>query len=328
VREITLARDIEFTSVTRDPVTHELLTANGRPAVEVVNDRYGNRITRFVAPYVGDERGTESYIVQVPIVASKDAHPAADPVKADLSAFGLGEIPPIMTRIPYRELPAVDGRAVVTNMGSDKVDAAVTEHLRGVGQGISRAEELFGAPPRSLGDRIAILNSNHPNASFSPKNPSTVVIQDEILHADIAPHTLGLHETAHLIDGSTEYKLSGGAFRDQYERLKKGNSAVMGALNERNFLPDTGMGGHAEANHLELFASVCNSLDYAARDPNGWSERVKAFTPEMRRDYRETLEAFVKNLETVPPRTGHTPFGDAPIAQIARERIEALRRAD
>ena len=113
---------------------------------------------------------------------------------------------------------------------------------------------------------------------------------------------LAYHELVHLLDGRHDFRLSGGAFQEHYQRLKRNDLAFIRSIDEKEFFEFT-FGGHGADNEREFLASFLNSL----RHPD-WSAKLQESSIYRKRAYLETLEVLEKHLYRVYPEIAQTPM--------------------
>ncbi len=253
-------------------------------------DSFGNRYERFGGR--GGRRGMVAH-VEAGFADVSTQHS----VDLDLKRFGLPSLSGVFIDRTAREVKGVDGPLRVFVLGSENpVDAQTAEMLVQVGEGAKLCAAYFGIPDAV--DRILYLNDPRRNAWFESGNESTIAVLSGVFAgAPIEPRLVGMHETAHLIDSRTGGRLSGFSFgaiqRDMSSSLSPEDGSglrFLSEINERRFFEQQ-IGGHAEDNSRELFASAVSSLMHPR-----WHDRVALMSDESARAYLACLRRIQQQL--------------------------------
>lgn len=275
-------------------------------------DRYGN----LIVPIMGEiHRSGKPVLMEILVVPGyrllKDSNQplTQQPTGIDLTPLGLENYPNLLsvTAVPpvktateempyslYSTMPSSDGTQI---QGRD----AIFEH---VGVVAKQVETYFGFKPGERIHNIFFLPSLNENASAKQSNPDTFFIWDEIMpfiqsgDGDF----IVAHEMYHALDFQFGFSEQPG-FVALFDRLKSAeDNELFEAINEKSFrnLP---MGGHADDNVYEFFASLVNTLDAPT-----WQESVANMSDRVRGLYYQALVALQSSFETCNPAMKNSPI--------------------
>ena len=283
-------------------------------------DEYGNNLSRVIYISKFDRQKenpivSETISIQIPNqIASSDK---MQPLKIDMTGIGLNKISNIFEITPLTEQYKIGKTSIIASETKEVNLAEVKKSISQFKNGTSIAEEAFGFNIGSLVKNIYLANSNSSNAFFSSLNPNTVVVLDKILNEVKDPTFVGFHETVHLIDGASEWKLSSGGFEKTFEKLRKNNSNIFELINESKFLPNNVLGGHSQEDPKELLATICNTLQYLKTDPEGWKKNISKFSDNNKKEYLEIISQLKNNFTLLNGKEflsekfqSSCPFGD------------------
>ncbi len=293
IPQVMLNRIIESGVQNKDEAKESI---NGHPSVEKYTDKYGNVIIREYLEIFGRESPCAREIITVtpPMAIANDSDPSeAIPLKVDLSHFGYGEFPQIISQKPIQGIGTSDGVRLFTNLNPETAKKDFGPKLTRFTAGVTLCEQLFGLPHNSHAQSVYLVNAKNPNAFFCENNPNTIVIQDEILKGNYPPGLLAIHETTHLIDSHTNNKLSSGQIESLYNEISKLNPEFFERLDEGNFIQIGNNAGHSQSNSKELLASLITSLVYSIENPERWRASVKNAGEET---YLKLLHALKTNI--------------------------------
>lgn len=289
------------------------------PAAQVYKDQYGNLISKYDIAYRSEQGNQSSSTISImPSIkfAPDTTGPDYKALNIDLTEIGLGTIEGLFyvaVEKPIARMGDSDQYRVYSNIDTEQAISLYERKFPDIAKGISQAEKLFGFIEGELTQNVYIINSEQPNAVFYRKDPETIAFWDEILNNSIDAKIIAAHEAYHLID--YKFQLSNSGFLAHYEDIKSSNPWFFEAINEKNFLPEMQSGGHAEQNHLELFASFLNSLDHPQLE-----QKLKAQTPEFLSIYTKTLEVLSSGL-----RTNEGIPDNAPVHEHIRQKLTLLK---
>jgi|GEM_PF-4403322 len=261
-------------------------------------DQYGNRIIENIRVPPGLEMGRRLVLIDVPtrFAPENEAGGKLEPVDFDLRPLGLSEVKNLLYAEPESVIARAGKYDISTNMAPDAVRRDFGPQFQDLQAGCEAAEKLLGFEAGELVKNIRIVESEKANASYQHRNKGSVVIRDELFRAgEDSAERVAFHETAHLIDGAADFKLSAGKMEELWKDLKKNHPNFLAALNEREFLPGMKYGGHTEDGPAELFASLLNSLNHPR-----WGDKVESSSTslEFAECYRRSLDALEKSLRS------------------------------
>lgn len=255
---------------------------------ELKEDKYGNLVEIYYSDYGQNfDNVRKIMVIHPPIVFSRDDNSEKNfsPVNLDLSELRLPNLENFIFQKnegPVDFLGPEKEYAVYSNMEHQDAKAQFGHHFESIRKGVSEAEKLFGFKPGEKIKNIYIVNARFFNASFHKRNDDTIIFNDEILKQTkeknyISIESVAFHETIHSIDHSLGISKEP-EFKTHFIYLiNKDKEWFLSALNEKNFLPDTKEGGHAEDNEQEFLASLINSFNHPQ-----WEKAVKEKSKEFR----------------------------------------------
>lgn len=313
--------DISRISLERtvDPSTIKppLLSSEGH-RFETLRDKFGNLISRALELSTVTNTVYETIQISPALPLSPSGRSEKQMLRVDLSAFGLGEFPAIFNREGLARLTAKERMNVYSNMPVAEVEASYLKHVPAMVRGSSDAEGLFGHSPRSKAQNIFLVNASSPNAFFSLANPTTIVVQDEILKdGKLSPDHIAFHETVHLLDGQSGWKLSGDEFESVFKEIKEKHPSFFELIDERRILPNASIGGHAAKDPKEFLASFMNSIYLAKINHGAWEQKIRSFTEADRVTYSHVLDVLERHFTDLETK-GVIPHG-APVVEFIRE---------
>jgi len=317
------------------------------PRVTEYTDRYGNRVRQILGgrqpknPELVNERISVS--PHFPFREPDQAAGQRKDFSVDLSPIGGPDLEGIATVTQIEPIEKQGQYHIYTNMDPEQTVRDFSERWSALETGTAKAEELLGFSAGTAVTGIYVARGQNPNAAFYHASPSTIVVQDQILRPlpfqgrnnPLSPEEqhnqinrlaegVAFHETAHLLDAKTDWKLSGGALREFFKTVESKDKLIFfDEISERKFLPEVPIGGHAGSNERELFASLLNSLNHPEWEQavtgryKGGEENILSETSQpLYRDALEALRQNMDNIDIIPD--------DAPLRESLDRKIEFL----
>lgn len=298
--------------------------------VQKATDQYGNMILKMSSSHFDQTRTTETIwehiLVYPPTVFAKEtgSEDPVHPLSVDLNAVGVD-----VHLKEYFYVPVERPIATMTD-GAYQVYSSLPhaytlqeygKWFEPIGEGMKRAEELFGFTPGEAAQQLLIVNSKDPNAHFHPKDPHAIVFRDEqFVESSIA--SVGFHETAHLLDATI-----GLNDHDDLLQLHATLSRdFFRTINEHAWYPGE-TGGHSADNVAEFIASFLNSLI----DPR-WEQTIQQRPQSFQQEYLHAMNVFASVLDecTQPLEAASehkkTLSSTAPIHALLKQRIAFLSK--
>lgn len=322
IREIVLSERLDRPVTKRD---NDGATVNGEPIAEIFLDTDGNVYSKVCPTYSsGNETTYRRMIFISPSLQLGSVAPQID-ISLDLEALGLQSVGEWLYQDTEKPLVFLGDKgeyALYSNMDPKHIEREFAPLYDNMKYGVRAAETLFGLESGAAVRAIYIANAKQENARFHPKDPETVVIQDEILrakNAELRAFIIAFHEAAHLLD--YKYGITGILEKKRDEKIEKlfgelKNSGLFAAINEKEFSSEfLDVGGHSHENTAEFFASLLNTLN----NPN-WKRKFQHLRDQkVRTQYAQALHVLRERLREIPEIPEY-----APVFHAITERIDFL----
>ena len=316
-------RGQKVTDCKTDRNSGDVIEINGSPVVAKYTDKYGNTIIRTLLIHVGRNLFSEGITVYPPNAYSERPEVGREVLRVDLEKFGMGKISGIIFRETRPRLEKIGDVGIYTNMDPAVLRGEVRGSLEKLVGGVQRAESFLGVKPGSRARNIYLVNSASPNAFFSMKDPTSVVVQDELLKENVlAPERVGFHEAVHLLDGQSGGRISQ-ILKPQFDAVSKDRPDFFQYINESNFIAGAKSGGHSADSPTEFLASLLNTLI----EP-GVIEKLKAAPSEISKCYTDTLKALRDGLLDEASKPNPAISRDAPLFRAIDTVVKSLDEKD
>lgn len=306
-------------------------TVDNKKAFEKGYDDYGNFVVHsYLVAYHPDPHEKkrevgERFMVYPPrALGQKTDQPKATDFKLT------GDVAAVIEGVVYQEIQhpvqsiTAGERAydVYSNLDHGTAQKEFGKFFAPIADGAYAAERLLGKEDGKSVQKIYIANSKHPNAFFHPKDPDTIVVQDEWLRRRPGTHNAfaaGFHEAEHLLD--MQFNISDHeAVKVAYNQIKaqtrqdreRDKKSFFDFINESFFLEALDSdGGHSADNEKEFFATLMNTLN----NPH-WQSMFKGEGARWTNTYRDALCAVRTALLAITDISSQ-----APIFTLLEERI-------
>ena len=292
LQSIVLSRSIPISEIKRD-ANDRLISINGSELYQHYIDDAGNIVSRVRSTYVGAKKGDaafETITIKIP-----NQYANSKEIAVDLKSLGLDKVtfPIQQNGIPIivkgnEQVPTFHSFEPLTSLGP-KYPILIDKVKNGIQSGL----QMLGQIDLSLVQHVVISQTFDENAYFARVNPSTIVVQDQVLKKHPAAALfVARHETFHLIDGTYNYSLSDGALKAFHESLLKRDDegkSFFTKINESTVYGE--FGGHAQENSRELFASLMNALSHP-----DYQKKLSHFSWQDKLDLHNALDALRTNL--------------------------------